>query len=123
MDWVKAFPETDLPEGARQVVEVAGRKVLVLRLGGEIFAVDNACPHLRFPLKDGRVTDDCGIICPFHHSAFDLKSGDVKEWSPWPPGLGAIAGRIVRERALPVYATKLEDSYWWISTNPKTGRR
>ena len=118
MDWVKAFPEAELTEGVRKIVVVAGRKILVLRIEEQIFAVDNACPHMRFPLKDGRVTDDCGIICPFHHSAFDLKIGDVKAWSPWPPGIGAVAGRIVRERALPVYATKIEDGYLWVSKVP-----
>lgn len=54
-------------------------------------------------------------ICPFHHSAFDLKTGNVKEWSPWPPGLGRILGAISREKALKVYATKLEDGYVWVS--------
>jgi nitrite reductase/ring-hydroxylating ferredoxin subunit len=115
----KLFPSSELPDGERRVVQVGARKVIVLNVQDEIFAVDNACPHLRFPLSDGKVTDDCGIICPFHHSAFDLKTGDVKEWSPWPPGLGRVLGSIAREKALPVYDTKIEDGYLWVSTHPR----
>lgn len=115
----KLFPLAELPEGARRVVEVGLRRVLVLNVKGEIFAVENSCPHMRFPLKDGRVTEDCGIICPFHHSAFDLKTGDVKEWSPWPPGIGRVLGAISRRKALPVYDTRVEDDCLWISTQPR----
>ncbi|PKN93877.1 MAG: (2Fe-2S)-binding protein [Chloroflexi bacterium HGW-Chloroflexi-6] len=118
MDMLKVFPVSELPEGARRVVNVGLRKVLVINFKGEILAVDSSCPHMRFPLKDGKVTADCGIICPFHHSAFDLKTGDVKEWAPWPPGLGPILGKIAREKALPVYATKVEDDYLWVSKQP-----
>jgi nitrite reductase/ring-hydroxylating ferredoxin subunit len=114
----KLFPISELPAGVRRVVNVGPRRVLVLNVEGKIFAVDNACPHMRFPLKDGRVTDDCGIICPFHHSAFDLETGDVKDWAPWPPGLGPVLGAIVRKKALPVYRTRVEDDILWISKQP-----
>jgi nitrite reductase/ring-hydroxylating ferredoxin subunit len=119
MDMKKLFPLSELPDGARRVVQVGPRKVLVLNIQGEILAVDNSCPHMRFPLDGGRITDDCGIICPFHHSAFDLKSGDVKDWSPWPPGIGRVLGAIVREKALPVYDIKIEDDHLWVSTQPR----
>ncbi len=118
-NWIKAFPIDQFPAGARRVVKMGARKVLVLHIDGEIYAVDNNCPHMRFPLESGQVTEDCGIVCPFHHSAFDLKTGDVKEWSPWPPGIGAIAGAIVRKRALSVFATRVEDGFLYVSSNPK----
>lgn len=115
---LKLFPISELPEGSRRVVDLGTRKALVIHHKGEIFAVDNACPHLRFPLTDGALTDDCSIVCPFHHSAFDLKNGDVKEWSPWPPGLGVVLGAISRRKILPVFETKIEDGYLWVSPKP-----
>jgi nitrite reductase/ring-hydroxylating ferredoxin subunit len=118
MDMLKLFPVSELPPGSRRVVNVGPRKVLVLNFKGEILAVDNSCPHMRFPLKDGQVTDDCGIICPFHHSAFDLRTGDVKDWAPWPPGIGPVLGRIAREKALQVYPTKVENGFLWIASQP-----
>lgn len=115
MNWHKVALESEFLDNTRKVVSLGGRKVLVLRFKHEYLAVDNACPHLRFPLNLGTVTEDCGIICPFHHSAFDLKTGNVKEWSPWPPGLGRIFGAISREKALKVYAAKVEDGYVWVN--------
>lgn len=39
---------------------------------GEIFALDNVCPHMQAPLSDGRVCQDRGTItCPFHALEFD----------------------------------------------------
>jgi nitrite reductase/ring-hydroxylating ferredoxin subunit len=119
MDWIKYFPAKELPEGSRKVIQVGMRRVLVLHFKGEFFAIESNCPHMRYPLKDGYLTEDCGIICPFHHSAFDLHSGDVKEWAPWPPGIGPLLGRIVRQRVLAVFPVKVEDGYVWVSGQPK----
>ena len=118
MDWQKISPTSEFPAGERKVVQVGTRKVLVIHFKDEYFAVDNSCPHLRFPLNGGQVTDDCGIICPFHHSAFDLRTGDVKDWSPWPPGLGRVLGSLAREKALPIFQVKVEDGYVWVSKQP-----
>lgn len=119
MDMVKLFPVTELPDGSRRVVDIGSRKILLIHHQGEIFAIDNSCPHMRFPLSDGGLTKDCGIVCPFHHSAFDLKTGDVKEWSPWPPGLGPALGKVFRERVLPIFETSILDGVLHVSRRPK----
>jgi nitrite reductase/ring-hydroxylating ferredoxin subunit len=111
MNWTQVLAEARLPEGAQEVVSVGTKAILLIRKDGEVFAVDNACPHLRLPLKGGRITEDCGLVCPWHHSAFDLRSGDVKDWSPWPPGLGAMLGRLSREKTLQTYSVKIEDGF------------
>jgi nitrite reductase/ring-hydroxylating ferredoxin subunit len=42
--------------------------------GGEVYAVDNRCPHMGFPLHRGTVCD--GILtCHWHHARFDLATG------------------------------------------------
>ena len=41
---------------------------------GQVYAVDNRCPHMGFPLHRGSVCD--GILtCHWHHARFDLESG------------------------------------------------
>jgi nitrite reductase/ring-hydroxylating ferredoxin subunit len=48
--------------------------ILVVHDGGHVFALDNRCPHMGFPLDRGSVTD--GILtCHWHHARFDLASG------------------------------------------------
>ena len=60
----------------RKVVVVRGpdRPIAVFAHAGKVFAVDNRCPHLGFPLDRGSVAD--GILtCHWHHARFDLASG------------------------------------------------
>ncbi len=120
MPMIKLFPVNEFPENARKVFKVGEYKVLVIHTKGKFFAVDNHCPHMNMPLDRGKVTDDCAIICALHHSAFDLESGDVKEWSPWPPMVGKAMGALVREKALPVFMTEVKEGALWISSEPKS---
>jgi nitrite reductase/ring-hydroxylating ferredoxin subunit len=109
MAWEKTIPEQDLTEGKRQVVKLDGKSVLLLNHCGKIFAISSTCPHWGLPLETGRLTDDCGIICPWHRSGFDLPTGDVKAWAPWPPGLGLVLGATSRKKVLPTYPVRIED--------------
>jgi phenylpropionate dioxygenase-like ring-hydroxylating dioxygenase large terminal subunit len=46
--------------------------VLWQNKGGEIFALDNVCPHMQAPLSNGWVCERRNtIICPFHALEFD----------------------------------------------------
>jgi nitrite reductase/ring-hydroxylating ferredoxin subunit len=114
MNWVKVLSQDELPEGERQVVQVAGRDVLLIHHEGQIHAVENRCPHLGASLAKGKVEEDA-IICPRHRSAFDLRTGDVKEWSPWPPAVEKMLGVVSREKALPIFPTKVEAGDVWVS--------
>jgi nitrite reductase/ring-hydroxylating ferredoxin subunit len=50
------------------------RPILVIYDRGRVFALDNRCPHMGFPLERGSVED--GILtCHWHHARFDLESG------------------------------------------------
>jgi nitrite reductase/ring-hydroxylating ferredoxin subunit len=56
------------------VVRGARCPLLVIYDHGKVFALDNRCPHLGFPLHRGSVED--GILtCHWHHARFDLASG------------------------------------------------
>ena len=48
--------------------------ILVVHDGGRVFALDNRCPHMGFPLDRGSV-DDGILTCHWHHARFDLASG------------------------------------------------
>jgi nitrite reductase/ring-hydroxylating ferredoxin subunit len=120
MNWIKVLSQDALPEGARQVVQVGEREVLLVNLKGQVYAVANRCPHMGAALAKGEVTDEGAIVCPRHRSAFDLRTGDVKEWSPWPPAVGRVLGAISREKALPVFPTRVEEGSIWIVVESDT---
>ena len=64
----------ELKSKGRLVVRGAHRPILVVEDQGRIFALDNRCPHMGFPLDRGSIED--GILtCHWHHARFDLASG------------------------------------------------
>jgi nitrite reductase/ring-hydroxylating ferredoxin subunit len=64
----------ELKAKGRLVVHGAHRPILVICDRGRVFALDNRCPHMGFPLERGSVED--GILtCHWHHARFDLESG------------------------------------------------
>ena len=125
MNWIRALPENQLSDGERTVVDAGARSILLIHHEGQIYALESRCPHMRLPLKGATVeTSTAGttLTCPWHHSAFDLRTGDVRDWSPWPPAVGKMLGALRRERALTVYPVKVEEGAIWIKL-PDKGRK
>jgi Fe-S cluster biogenesis protein NfuA/nitrite reductase/ring-hydroxylating ferredoxin subunit len=94
----------DLPAGSTKAVDVDGRSVLVLNVGGEPFAFVNVCPAEggRLPLDGGRLTDTV-LVCPWHNCAYDARSGKRVDDSPDEPSL-AVLPIAVSDGALQVAA-------------------
>jgi nitrite reductase/ring-hydroxylating ferredoxin subunit len=64
----------ELKAKGRLVLHGGRRPILVLYDRGRVFALDNRCPHMGFPLERGSIED--GILtCHWHHARFDLESG------------------------------------------------
>jgi len=73
-EFVLAGSLEELKAKRRLVVHGAHRPILVICDRGRVFALDNRCPHMGFPLERGSVED--GILtCHWHHARFDLESG------------------------------------------------
>ncbi|MFC6722172.1 Rieske (2Fe-2S) protein [Halobacteriaceae archaeon SHR40] len=60
----------------REVVSAGGKSVVLFHHEGEVYAVDNRCPHMGFPLSEGTV-DDGILTCHWHHARFELACGDT----------------------------------------------
>ncbi len=57
------------------MVVQAGRYTIVLFAEGDrIYALDNRCPHMGFPLHRGTLCDGL-LTCHWHHARFDLRTG------------------------------------------------
>lgn len=64
----------DLKTRGSITVHPQGKPVVLFLYGDTVYAVDNRCPHMGFPLDKGSV--DGGILtCHWHHARFDLASG------------------------------------------------
>ncbi len=72
--YLYATSMTKLNETGCVTAQVAGHVIALFKYGEQVYAIDNRCPHMGFPLDTGTVQD--GILtCHWHHARFDLKSG------------------------------------------------
>ena len=67
---------TDFPEGELKLASASGMPVLLVRRGGQLFAISNTCSHAGGPLDEGTLEGDI-VICPWHASRFDVRTGRV----------------------------------------------
>src|SRR5918995_7253016 len=72
-----------------------------------VYAIDNRCPHMGFPLHKGSVAD--GILtCHWHHARFDLESGGT--FDPWADDVQT-------------YPTVIEDGIVYVDARPHGDNR
>jgi len=63
-----------LADGKPAAVFPLGLPVLLIRLGAEVFALENRCAHLGCPLTAGKL-DGYLLQCPCHDWRFDIRDG------------------------------------------------
>ena len=76
MSWSAVLDAGELPEAAPTPVEVAGRALCLVRLDGAVHAFDDACPHRRWPLHEGRLAANV-LTCRAHTWEWDVRTGEL----------------------------------------------
>jgi nitrite reductase/ring-hydroxylating ferredoxin subunit len=71
---IASIPESDLVEATPIRVAYPPFDIVVVRLGTEVFAIEDACNHAGASLAEGDVREGC-IECPLHRYAFSLRTG------------------------------------------------
>jgi nitrite reductase/ring-hydroxylating ferredoxin subunit len=76
--WVPVLEANELQDGSMKLVDAEGTPVLLVKVSGQIFAIDNRCPHMSCGFSGGSL-DGHVIICPCHDWRFDLLTGEYEE--------------------------------------------
>ena len=98
--WIHAGTLTSIQEKGHKLIHGG---IAVFYHEEQVYAVDNRCPHLGFPLHMGSLCD--GILtCHWHHARFDVCSGGTLD--PWADDV-------------PSYEVKIEDGVVWVNPHPK----
>ena len=73
--WIRVAALNDVPRGEAKAFRLGeGRSVALFNVEGRIYATDNQCPHMGYPLTRGAVRH--GILtCDWHGRSFDLEGG------------------------------------------------
>jgi nitrite reductase/ring-hydroxylating ferredoxin subunit len=99
-EFVLAGSLEELRAKGRLVLHGNHRPILVLYDHGRVFALDNRCPHMGFPLERASV-DDGILTCHWHHARFDLESGCTFDlWAD----------------DVPIFAVELRNGQVWVKT-------
>ena len=61
---------------AGKLVQAGQHRIAIFNIGGSHYAIEDTCPHRGGPLSEGNIAGD-EVICPWHGSRFDIKSGAV----------------------------------------------
>jgi nitrite reductase (NADH) small subunit/3-phenylpropionate/trans-cinnamate dioxygenase ferredoxin subunit len=67
---------TDVQPGLAHIVALPDREVALFNVDGQLYAIDNDCPHAGGPLGDGWIKD-CIVTCPWHAWSFDVRTGKM----------------------------------------------
>ena len=81
----QGVPLDRLTEGVPLLGHVGDDAAILVRRGGEVFAVGAHCTHYSGPLAQGLVVGDT-VRCPWHFACFSLRSGEPLR----PPALDPI---------------------------------
>lgn len=74
MTFVPVVRLSELADPGRLTVEVDERLIVLVRVGGDVYALDDVCTHDGGPLGDGDLADHT-LACPRHGAKFDVRSG------------------------------------------------
>ena len=72
----RAVNATELADGALATAKAGDKEILLAKAEGKVYAIDNACGHLAYPLSAGRL-DGHVVTCPWHFARFDVRTGAV----------------------------------------------
>ncbi|TGV01407.1 Rieske (2Fe-2S) protein, partial [Mesorhizobium sp. M00.F.Ca.ET.186.01.1.1] len=98
--WINAGTLASIQEKGHKLIHGG---IAVFYHEQQVYAVDNRCPHLGFPLHMGSLCD--GILtCHWHHARFDVCSGGTLD--PWADDV-------------PSYAVKIENGVVWVNPQHK----
>ena len=82
-DFVATIKEEELAEGKMCAVRVKGKPILLARIGGQVYAVSNLCPHEGCAFQAGILTGYL-VMCPCHGWKFDVRNGQPQQNPPTP---------------------------------------
>lgn len=116
-DYKRVAALADLPLGSLTPVTLDRRELLLVRsAAGEVYAVNNRCPHMRAHLHEGAL-DGTTITCPLHGSQFQATDGKLLRGPQCGTALTAgfgEPGRVlspIEAGPLPTYEVRIEGDH------------
>lgn len=101
MQYSKVARLDELSNGEKRKISLGGKTLLLTKIDGVCYAIDNKCPHMGGSLYDGTL-EGTNITCPRHGTTFDVRTGKVVS-------NGKLAFIKIKVRDADAYSVKIED--------------
>lgn len=76
-DWIDVMEDSALADGEHTVIDVDGDAVVIFKIEGQCYAIEDKCSHDYGEIASGELEGD-EIVCPRHGARFCVKTGQVK---------------------------------------------
>lgn len=107
--YVRVGNISEMPPGSMMQVKSGGADILLANVEGNIYAVDNKCPHMGGNLSKGRLEGPI-VTCPLHGSQFDVTSGKAVRWLKG-SGISSMLGKAMRHHdSIKQYKVTVKDN-------------
>jgi len=83
---VRIGRQADFAPGKLSGVNVNGKMVLVVNLGGKLYAIDGICTHMNGKLWEGKLVGN-NVKCPQHGTEYDVRNGRMMKRPAYPFGV------------------------------------
>jgi nitrite reductase/ring-hydroxylating ferredoxin subunit len=67
---------SDIEEGKLVNITASGKELVVTKLDGNYYAIDNICTHAGAELHEGELSNS-ELTCPWHGAKWDIKTGNL----------------------------------------------
>jgi nitrite reductase/ring-hydroxylating ferredoxin subunit len=100
---VRIAKAEEVPEGGMIMKEHDGVQILVAKVDGKIYAMNDVCTHEGGPLHEGDLGREGRLVitCPWHDAHFDLRTGKVHQDTDWATDTAC-------------YEAGIEDGHVWV---------
>ena len=71
---IRAASLGDVAPGRATLVELDGARVVLARVGDQVYALADTCAHRGGPLSEGRLSGT-RLACPWHGWIYDVRTG------------------------------------------------
>src|SRR5258706_15509547 len=78
MAWTSLCELEELREDVGKYVEIGGFQLAVFLHAGQVYVLDNRCPHAGANLAGGYIVGEC-VVCPKHSWPFRLHDGQLRD--------------------------------------------
>ncbi|MEH1858216.1 MAG: Rieske (2Fe-2S) protein [Nostoc sp.] len=101
-DYIRVAQLAEVQAAGSLLVHKEKHTIALFYSNNTVYAIDNRCPHMGFPLQ-GSTCKDGIVTCPWHYARFDLASGGT--FDSWADDV-------------PCFPVKIRDGEVWVNLAP-----